>query len=423
MDLRLFGKEGFYGWIVLAAAGVLGIVGGGGMFYSFGAFLPSICKEFGWSRGLVSGALAMFIIIVSLSAPAVGFFVSKYGPRMALVVGNTVGVAGLLLLAVHKQIWQFYTAYGVLIGLGVGLGGFIAVTALANNWFRKKAPLAMGIVVGAIGFGGIVMIPVIVYMIENMGWRRAYMVLAGLVFLFAVVIPGLLIRNKPEDLGQRPDGALLSEASQVDGTPQAAGHATPADFSVKEALRTRALWLLVIANTSIIFLLTILMAHQVAFLQGIGISAAVAGMLLGLISGTSTLGNLLMGFLALKFNLKNLSLAGFFLMFLSAVLLIFTASLPMAVAYTVLFGFGYGMSWIGITSFVAAYFGPKNYPQIYGNVMIFSAIGNFGAPLAGIIFDMMKSYHIAFIAGLVAAIAGFAAMVFMKQPVRLSGKG
>ncbi len=419
--VKVLGKDGFYGWIALVVTAVLGVVGAGGMFYSFGAFLPKICGEFGWSRAIVSGALTIFVVMVSVSAPLVGFFVGKYGPRKALVIGNTLGTAGLLLLAVHKELWQFYVAYGLLIGSGVGLGGFIAATTIANNWFKRKAPLAVGIVVGAQGLGGIVIVPIIVPIIENVGWRHSYEILAGLVFVFAVLLPAFFLRNKPEDLGQVPDGISTDRSDKAGSMIEKdSGQGISAEFSAREALGTRAFWLLVILNNSIVFILTMLMAHQIAFLQGIGLSAAIAGILMGLISGTSTFGNLLMGFLALKFNLKTLTLIGTLLMVLSMVLVILTGSLPMAVAYTVVFGFGYGISWVGMTSLISAYFGRSNYPKILGNAMIFSAIGNIGAPVAGIIFDTTRSYHTAFLVGLVIAVIAFLCIAVIKAPVHPS---
>ncbi len=169
--------KGFYGWISLSVSALVGAVGAGGMVYSFGAFLPSICRDLGWSRGLASGAIGLSMILMCISAPLVGAFISKRGPRQAFVAGNTMGAAGLMVLSVQQEVWQLYAGYG-LIGLGVGLGGMIAATTIANNWFRKKATLAMGIVMAASGAGGIFMVPGIMAGIGRYGWRPTYMILS-----------------------------------------------------------------------------------------------------------------------------------------------------------------------------------------------------------------------------------------------------
>ncbi len=411
-------KKGFYGWISLSISAIVGTIGAGGMIYSFGVFLPSICKDLMWSRGLASGAMGLLMIVMCISAPLAGVFISKRGPRQAFVVGNAMGAAGLILLSVQQEVWQFYTGYG-LIGLGVGLGGMIAATTIANNWFRKKATLAMGIVMAASGAGGIFMVPGIMAGIGRYGWRTTYVVLSGLVLIFGVLLPGFFVRNRPEDLGQAPDGIPGANASgSAELVLNPGGHLHTVHFTVQEAIRTSTFWYIIVAGAMSAFLLSMFMAHEVAFLTGIGINPATAAMALGLLSGISTLGNLVIGALAVKFDLKRLAIASNMIVGIGVALMLLTRTLPMAFAFTVVYGLGYGASMVSFMGLLSSFFGPKDFPKIMGAMMIFCAIGNAGAPIAGVIYDSTKSYTPAFVLGLLAALLGLVSMVCMRRPVR-----
>jgi MFS family permease len=417
-DLR---KGKFYGWIALAAAALVLFLQNGSLLFSFGTFLPSICKEFSWRSGDVSVAYTILFMVMTLSSPLVGFFAGKYGARRAIVLGNFLAALGLLFLASQSKLWQFRAAYG-LIGLGASFAGMITATTIASNWFVKKAPLAMGITVAVGGIGGFVMVPLIMAMITNMGWRSAYLVLCGIVFLFGAVIAGLFLRNKPEDMGQFPDGVASSEgnAKEAVAPPAKTRYITPVDFTVKEATRTGALWILIIFNNSVFFLLTFVSAHQVAFLTNIGIDAEIAAVTLGLISGVSTVGTLGMGFLALKHSLKMLTsiAAGFLLLGIFFALL--TRSVPVAFVYSVVFGIGSGAALVAGMSFLASYFGRTDYPKIFGISMLFGIVGSVGAPVGGFLFDATKSYTVPFLVAMAVAALALLCMLIIRPPLHPS---
>ena len=414
-------KDGFYGWISVSATALLSFVCLGGVTYSFGAFQPSICKAFNWSVRDVSLALTLVMLFMSLAAPMAGFFVGKYGARRSLVLGSVMGVLGLVLLAYHQKLWQLYIGYGLFIGIGVAaFAGIIPQTTIANNWFRKRVSLAMGIIVGLGGIGGIVLVPIIMAFIERFGWRNAYLILAGMALVFAVIIPAVLIKNKPEDLGQVPDGAVASQDEPRETGPKFSQYVTPVDFTVKEALRTPTLWFIIISITMVFFLLTVTMAHQIAFLESIGVSAGVAAFSLGLIPGVSALANLLMGFMTIKFSLKKLSVVSSALMLVGMIILFFTKSAPMALTYSIIFGFGYGAAMVAGMSLSSSYFGRTDYPKIMGISMVFSILGSVGAPIAGAIYDSTKSYSTAFVLTVIAALIGLVSMIMVRPPLHPS---
>ena len=254
-------------------------------------------------------------------------------------------------------------------------------------------------------------------MINRIGWRSAYFVLLGAIILVGVILPALLLINKPEDVGQVPDGAAPDDLI-VDHVPQ---HSA-ADFTLREALGTSTFWLLVVSCAMVLFFYNTLVAHEVAFLQGMGISAALGAAALGMLMGFTTLGNLVTGILSLKFTVKRLALMGLVLVFCGAVFVLLTRSLPMVVVYTVVLGFGYGATIVTIMSLLSLYYGRTHYPAIMGSLMLFGAVGNAGPPIAGAIYDATRSYGISFIIGLVAAAVGLLCMILVRAPVRRAAK-
>jgi MFS family permease len=423
MGLALLGKERFYGWVALTATALSFLGQFGVVMNSFGAFLPSICTEFGWSRGAVSGAFTMLMVVIGLCGPLAGWVVEKYGPRTAIVAGNLLVAIGAVVLAYHSQVWQLYVGYGLFIALGLGISGMIACTTVANNWFVKKAPLAISIIMTSSGIGSFILIPLIMQLIGVAGWRSTYLCVCGLIVVLGLIVPALFIRNKPEDLGQVPDGVPVSEPGKPDPVPEPGKlYVAPVHFTVKEAVGTGTLWLLVISVTTLIFTMSLFMAHQVAFLIGIGISAGVAGGALGVLMGASTLGTLGMGFLALRFDLKRLNIIATALILIGMVILLFTRSLPMVFTYSVVWGIGYGAALVAGMSLLASYFGRTHYSKLMGIMMLFSTLGTSGAPIAGAIHDATRSYALAFTIGVIAAVIGFLCMILIRPPLHPSLK-
>ena len=422
MGIGLMSKNRFYGWVVVGAASSVLFFVNGVYLYSFGAFLPSICKEFGWGSGDVSIALMILMVVTQLIAPIAGFFIGKFGPRMAIIVGNVFGVAALLALSFHNQLWQFRVAYG-LVGVASGLTGILTTSTLCSNWFRKKTPLAMGLTVTAGGIGGMVMTPLIMNTIIHQGWRTAYLCMCILMAV-AAAVNALLLRNKPADLGQFPDGVEMAVVSNEVSSPIPQGnqYRTSVDFTLAQTLKTPAFWFLTIFGNTAIFLTTLVTGHQIAFLTQIGISPEVAATTLGLASFDSAAGTMLIGFLSMKYGIKPLAICTSSATVLSMIMAFFTTNTFMAFAYSIVFGIGFGSGIVVAMSLMSAYFGPTHFPKIMGVNMLTGLVGSIGAPVAGYLYDFTGSYRVPFLVAIAVALLGFLCMVLIRPPVHPSLK-
>jgi MFS family permease len=424
MGLNVLGKDGFYGWINLSVmfffnmAIML-------MMMAFGVFLPFWVKDFGWSRGVISGAQTLSMILSGVAAPLVGMFLMKHGARKAIIIGNSMSVIGLLMLSLQTRLWELYIAYGVIIGLGMSIGGMLAMMTVTNNWFIIKRPAALSISMASMGVAGIVITPLLMKLIEIVGWRNSYRIIAAFVFLFCLLIPGLMIKNRPEDMGQVPDGPASSTGDnlQAVNTPYKNLYKTPVDFTAKEALRTRTLWLLVAYGTLQFLVLNGLTTHQISFLFDMGISPAKTAIAVGVFSAVMAISQLGIGFLGLKFNMHSLAVASMILGIIGVTFLLFARSLPMILIYSVVMGTGFGIQSISMGNLFPDYFGRSEFPKIMGYAMPFNIIlSSFGAPITGFIRDTTGSYIPAFQLCFVLLFISFFCILFAKPPVHPSLK-
>ena len=418
MSLRMLSKDGFYGWVNLAVMFFFNIAVML-MMMAFAFFLPYWVKEFGWSRGLASGAQTVSIILSGIAAPMVAIFIMKQGTRKAIVIGNILCVAGLVMLAYQQHIWQLYVGVGVLLGLGMSIGGMLAGMTVINNWFFLRRPLALSISMAAMGFSGVIVQPSMMVLIGSVGWRNTYLMMAAVAFVFCVVVPGLLLRDKPEQLGQVPDGPVSAKQARANAADlQRKGvYKTSVEFTAREALRTRTLWLLVANGALAFFVMNGLFSHQITFYFDIGISPAKAGFIGGVFGAAMGISQLGIGFLGLRFNMHSLAVVAALLGIIGFGILLFAGSVPVVLAYAVIYGISQGIQSIAMGNLFPDYFGRTEFPKIMGYTMPFNTfISSLGAPVTGYIRDISGSYVPAFKILLALLVVSFFCLLFAKPP-------
>jgi MFS family permease len=424
MALKISGKDGFYGWVNLSVMFVFNIVIFCFLLNAFGFCLPFWVKEFGWSRGAISGAQTLSLVLTGLAAPMVGIFLMKHGARKAMVIGNILTAAALLMMAFQTHIWELYLWSGIIMGLGMSIGGMLAMMTVTNNWFIMKRSVAMAISMGSMGLN-IVIGPLLMSVINRVGWRKSYIFIAVITLVFCALVPGLLVKNKPEDIGQVPDGPV----SQKDEKSKARKdlyknlYKTSVDFTAKEALRTRALWMLTIYGTLQFFCINALMPHQIAFLFDLGISPNTAALAAGVLTAVMSISSLGIGFLGLRFNMRSLAIASSLIGVVGFGTIMVARSLTLVIAYCVILGIGFGIQGIAMGNLFPDYFGRSEFPKIMGFTTPVTTIGSsLGAPIAGFIRDATGSYLPAFQVCLVMLALGFVCIILAKPPLHPSLK-
>jgi len=281
----------------------------------------------------------------------------------------------------------------------------------------------------SMGLSGSVMTPALVRLIDTIGWRNTYLIIAAITLLFCVVIPAIFLKNKPEDLGQVPDGPVSEKtAAAISGAPALKKlYKTPVDFTAKEAIRTRALWLIVAYVTLQFLTMNALLTHQLKFLYEIPIDKDTAALAVGIFPAFMAISQLVIGFLGLRINMHFLAtlsmgvgVAGFAMLLVAENF----AEYPVIVfTYCILLGIGFGVQSVAMGNLIPDYFGRTEFPKIMGCTMpVTTLLSSFGATIPGIIRDNTGSYTLAFELCLGLSVLALVCIIFAKPPVHPSLK-
>jgi MFS family permease len=395
---RVFGAS--YKWINLM--GLMVVYGSlcGNITYGYGVFLPTMSEHFNWSRSAVSGPYMLFCIVGGLLGPMAGTAVSRFGARRNMMFCNLLAVAGLFGMSKVTTLWQTYFWFGAVMGVVIAFGEFIPITTVINNWFVSRRSVAMGLLFAAGGIGGFVMPPVIGGLIMARGWQQAWAWMAGLHLLLAVGFGGLIVRNLPDNPDRKVD---VGDPSW----PATSGHPIETDSTVREALRSPVLWMIVAIFSIILFATGILSTHQVAYLQDLGYTPVGAAAALGMMMGCSIIGRLLCGALGLRFDGRRLAAMFLAAMGLGILCLMRARSLPLVYAYSILTGMGFGGMIVLMPQLYCDYFGRRHYARILGWTLPAVTLASSAGPvLAGALYDATGKYDMPMVMTMAAIAAG-----------------
>lgn len=411
-------RKGFYGYAIVVSAFLVYFCLGGA-YYSLSVLAPVMAADLGWSAAEFGAAFSIFALTTGIGAPLVGAFVVRFGPRLAILGGSFLLAAGLVLLSTTTTTWQLYAFIGVL-GAGIALGGILPVQQIVGNWFVLRRSSFLGLVLSGAGVGGLAITTLAARVVTSSGsWRTAWLALAGLMVL-PVLIAVLLLRNKPEELGQRADGISQEPDPETGATasrPSGRVYRTAQQWKTADAVKTRSFWLIALATGVMFFLLQAITAHQVAYLAGeAGLDLAIAASALGLVAGSSVIGRLFAGWLGDRVEPRYVMTGLLLSMGLSLLILMVGQGLVALYVYVVLFGFGYGGIIVVASAELLNYFGAKSYAAIMGISMpVGTVLGILSPLLVGGIKDATGSYLPAFVLMIGAAVAG-ALCAFLARP-------
>ncbi|HEX4041475.1 MAG TPA: MFS transporter [Xanthobacteraceae bacterium] len=395
----------FYGWLVVAGAFTVTCVGFG-CAYSFSAFVESLEREFGGSRGSVSLVFSLagflYFSLGSISGP----LADRLGSRRLAVAGMLLIGGGVALAGLAQTLGQVYAAYGLGVGLGVG-SSYVPAMGAVQRWFVRHRGLASGLASSGIGIGTLIAPPLAAALIASFGWRAAYLVLGG---GSAVLGAGmaLLIENDPRDRGLAPDG----------DPPHGSGKSVSASgASLREAIKSRRFIGLYGACLACSFAVFVPFVHLVPYAIDHGITQAVAVWLVSAIGVGSAAGRFLLGGAADRLGREFSLLAMFLGMALALAIWLVSTSFWPLVLFAFLFGTAYG-GWVALLpAVVMDYFGGRNVSGIIG--LLYTSVGFgtlIGPSAAGFAFDVMHSYTLPIAAGIGFNVIAAAVIAVTSRP-------
>lgn len=393
---------------------------GGLNFYGFSAFFVPLSQEFGWSRTALSGVISLARLEGGFLGPIEGYLADRFGPRKVMFVGIPLMGTGFILLSQVHSLLAFYLVYILAITLGSALGTFVPVNAAIAHWFIKKRSRAFGFVMSGIGVGGAIFLPLLGWTIVTYGWRPA--AIGGGILIWVIGLPvATLMRHKPEQYGQYPDG-IDPLASEVTGSydtdlKNTKAHEYQPEFGPLETLRTSAFWLLGASVALRALVTTGFTLHFVAMMVDRGFSLPLASSLLGWVAFLSLFGRIGLSWLG-DFVEKRYLLAGaLIVMAVTLVAMSLADSFLTFMMILVIYSTAYGGSIVLPLPIQGDYFGRNSFATIRGLLSTVQTIGMMIGPIfAGVVFDLTESYFIAFLGFGVASVLGALVLLLLRKP-------
>lgn len=397
----------FYGWRIVGISVVALAFIGGATFQGLGIFFVALEREFGWSRTLLSGAFTLSRAEGAFLGPLEGYLTDRLGSRRMVLIGMAVLGIGFLLLGFVKSPVAFYVAFLIMF-TGAGLGGWLPLMTAINHWFVRHRSKAMATGMTGFNVGGL-LVPVLAWAIIRFGWQATAIGLA--VAAWAIAIPiALVVRGRPEEYGLHPDGDLVDASGAEQALAQGASEAKDADFTLLEAMRTRAFWLITISHSLAVAAFATIAVHIVPALTDMGLSLTIAGLVVATYTFTGVVFQLVGGVLGDRFP-KPPAIAIFVTIQAAGMVVAATMNtLPMVFLFAALFGAGFGGRTPLLTAIRGDYFGRKNFAVIMGSSQLVINLATMAAPLlAGYFYDVKGSYTLPFLGlavlNLMAAVA------------------
>ncbi|KAH8339855.1 hypothetical protein KR067_000805 [Drosophila pandora] len=183
--------DGGYGWVVVFASLVVSLIADG-LSFSFGLINVQLLEYFGESTTKTAWISSLFFSVPLLMGPIWSNLVDKYGCRKMTIIGGVVSAFGFALSSFCNSIEMLMLTFGIISGLGLGIGYVTAVVSIAF-WFDKKRTFATGIGASGTGIGTFVYARLTSYLIESYGWRGATLILGGT--MLNACVCGALMRD------------------------------------------------------------------------------------------------------------------------------------------------------------------------------------------------------------------------------------
>ncbi len=339
----------------IAVAGVIIQISLGAV-YAWSVFRIPLTKAFGWTISQVTMAFTIAILTLGFASFVGGLWMRRSGPRSVAIAAGIFYGGGIFLASFSGgHLWWLYFSYGVLAGIGLGLGYIVPVATLVK-WFPDKRGMITGIAVAGFGAGALITAPIASRLILSVGVLKTFAVL-GIVYLVCVTVPALFMKDPPADY--RPVGWTPSASQQRQRSTKT--------YSLAEALRTwqwYGLWALLFLNTSAgisIISQAAPMAQEIT-----GVSAAVAAGLVGIISIANGSGRFLWAWFSDLIGRRWVFLSMFVIQAVLFFVLPRFQSFPAfaSVCFVILLCYGGGFG--TMPAFAADYFGAENVGSIYG---------------------------------------------------------
>ena len=405
----------FYGWTVVGATFVMAMFSFGLGFYGLTVYLASLQRLHGWSASTVSAPVTVYYVAGALLTAATSGLYERLGPRAVVIGGSIAMVSGVAALGIVARPWQLYPVF-LVMSVGWGAMSGAAINVILAPWWQRRRGLAVSIAFNGATLGGVLVAPVLVGLIDALGFTRALAV-AAVVSLMALLVTAALMRRDPRELGLGPDGGT---APVVHAEDPAAAKASQRGRG--EALRTWRFW-----SVSAPFALGLaaqvgVLTHLVALVTPT-LGAGAAARAVSAATAAALIGRLVTGFVVDRLNRRVVASATLIVQIVGVTLLARAGSPAGIYAGCALFGLGVG-NLTTLPGLILAVEWPRaSFSALVGLVVAINQFTfAFGPSLVGVMRDWTGMYAPALGACMVLQLVA-AAMILLGPGPAAPSKG
>jgi len=404
----------FFGWYMVAASIVTNTVFSAAYFQGFGVLILPIERTFGWDRWVISAAMSLRQLESGIVSPAVGFLLDRFSARKLIFWSAVISGFGFIGLGFTNSIVTFFLFF-VVISLGAsGVSHAVTWPVIISRWFRRNRGLATGLAVTGPIFGS----PIVILntqIEEAYGWRVVLFGYGALI-LVGVTLLSMLVRDRPEPYGLRPDGDPPEEGASTKRLSGASPRRVDAGLTLHAVLRTKEFWLFTSYLSGTFAVNSAVQLHMIPyFQQDIGFTATWAAVVMSMVFIISGIGRIGGGYLLDRMDYRLVlavvaAMMGFALLYLQILpVKTVSATLPFALMFGISFGCLVPMR--GAVGSIM--FGTRTIGGILGLLQGGPiAAGVIGPFVMGIIFDLNGNYS--------AAVWGLIAISALMVPLSLA---
>lgn len=381
-------------WQILTACSFILCINAAFPIYGASVINTTMVSAMGAERSLLGLLVSVNMAITGLTAPLMGALVGRAGARFTLICGSILMIVGALTMAtLVDSVLPAVLAFGIVFGLAMSAGGFVANQACVAGWFKKDRARPFAILYATMGLGGFVAAPLINGAIGTTGdWRTGWLVFAVL----GVVALGL-------------STFVVRDAPHADGDP---GFGPPTDATGTSGINSAPVWIVIMCIMAAGASSSLYIAHSLALLGDFGHPATSATTSMSMMAASTLLGNFAIGAFGEKFGVRRILAGGSITFAIGLVLLGYAHSTVLLYIYPLFLGAGFGAVQVGSMALLSKCVAPARFAAAIGVAISLQTLVSAITPfLGGWIFDMTQTYVPLILT--LAALNGLAAIVLL----------
>jgi OFA family oxalate/formate antiporter-like MFS transporter len=416
----------FFGWWTVLASGLLCLWGYGYYSYGISALFIPIASELGFSRAQTSVAASIGRFEGGFEAFIAGRITDKFGPRWIVLIAIFFGSISLACIYFIDSLWSFYLVWGFLFGTALNMALAIPLDTAISNWFVKKRGVAISIKWVFSGISGVVILPLIVWLIQVVGWR-ATCAIGGVVWgvVGLPLVWFFLKSHRPEHYGLLPDGAKIEDGvidkdALMKRGMEYAAEVREVEFTLKQTMKTPTYWLLVSVQAVYGLVVPAINIHCIPFLTDMKIDTMLAASMMAIMIASSIPSRFIAGYIADRVDIRRLRyvmMGAYVLQAIGIAVFLLHQTTAMIYVWFILYGFGTGMCLTLNPAITARYYGRKAFGSIRGvSALLLTPVGVAAPIYAGWVFDTTGAYTPALILFAVLLAVASIILPFARPP-------